>query len=457
MPLPSGFRLFGCYVIINTVLTPTNRYLLIDSRPRRIVSILPSDLPIPLLSAVLDSMFTRFQPPTVALLSPIVSLAVAAGVRSALVVDLGWNETAVTSIYEYREVHCARSIRGGRMLTEQTHDMLARHLPQGPNTRSEDNSDKDREYVLSFEECNEIASRMVWCKASPTPAAAQPAEGLPTVQEHEESDDGSDDASPEKPTVATVSLNSWTAPISLELPFESLAEPCETAFFDSRYSPSCFDDHELPLHLLIYQSLLKLPMDVRSICMSRIIFTGGGANVLGLRKRIFDDVSHLVNTRGWDPVYGKAVDQLRNNPKLKKRGARQTGSGPASTTAQSGGGEGAEQDGVWHDAANVVPEVDPIEEQLKKGMDKKPRTEGELRVIESVGAWSGASLITHLKVTAVATIDRDLWLQHGASGATKPGEVDPKAQQRQSLGAGGLMRAAAITSTPWTLGVWGAS
>lgn len=428
------------------------------------VCVLPSDLPIPLLSAVLDTLFTRFQPPTVSLLSPTVSLPVAAGVRSALVVDLGWNETVVTGVYEYREVHRARSIRGGRMLTEQTHDLLARHIPptatEPAATQSGDKSSKTREYVLSFEECSGIATRLVWCKASPRSPATKPTEeGLPTVQEyeeHEESDDEPGNKSQEKPAVIDIVLNSADSPISLRLLFDALAEPCETAFFDSKYSACSFDDDELPLHLLIYQSLLKLPLDVRSICMSRLIFTGGGTNVLGLRQRIFDEVSYLVHTRGWDPVYGKAVDQLRTNPKLKKRVTKQAGDGPAGVKPHTGGSNGSEQDGVWHDAANVVPEVDPIEEQLKKGMDKRPRVEGELRAVESAGAWSGASLITHLKIAAVATIDRDLWLYHGALGASKPGEVDSKATQRQSLGAGGLMRGAP-TSSSWTLGAWGAT
>jgi hypothetical protein len=109
---------------------------------------------------------------------------------------------------------------------------------------------------------------------------------------------------------------------------------------------------------------------------------------------------------------------------------------------------------VWHDAANTAPEADPIEEQLQRGMDRRPRVQGELRAIESLGAWSGASLVTHLKAPAVAAIDREVWLQHGAAGAVRASDVDYKAQ-RQSLGAGGLMRGSAAGSA-WTLGVWGA-
>ncbi len=423
--------------------------MLIDSRPRRLVWILPSALPIPLLSAVLDSVFTRFQPPTVSLLSSPLALVVGAGVRSALVVDLGWSETVVTGIYEYREVSARRSIRGGRTLVEQTHKLLAKHLPG-----AQENCDGKQEYVLSFEECSDIATRMAWCKPSRVSASAQPAsDALATVQEQDEGELGDQPFSKRAGGTVSIPLRSWQSRTSLELPFEALAEPCEDAFFDSQYSLTSFDDHELPLHLLVHRTLLLLPVDVRSLCMSRIIFTGGCSNVLGLRKRIFDEVSHLAKARGWDPVQGKGVDQLRVNPKLKRRGTRPAGDGPVGVAPQNGGGE--EQDGVWHDAANTVPEVDPIDEQLKRRVDPQPRVEGEMRAVESLGAWSGASLVTHLKIPAVATIDREVWLLHGAAGAGKASDVDHKTQ-RQSLGPGGLIRGSAAGSA-WTLGVWGAN
>ncbi|KAK4122526.1 actin-like ATPase domain-containing protein [Parathielavia appendiculata] len=424
------------------------KYLLIDSRPRRMVWVLPSALPIPVLSAALDSVFSRFQSPTISLLSSPLALAVGAGVRSALVIDLGWSETVVTSVYEYREVDSKRSIRGGRMLVEHTHKLLAKNLPEtqgGP-----DGKDK---YVVSFEECSDITTRMVWCKPRPRSASGQPSsDALATVQEQDEGELEDRPVSRRTGSV-TVPIRSWLSPTSLELPFDALAEPCEDAFFESQYSPTSFDDHELPLHLLVYRSLLQLPVDVRALCMSRIIFTGGCSNVLGLRGRIFDEVSHLIQERGWDPVRGKGVDQLRCNPKLRKRDARQAGDGP--TGVMSPPGEGEEQDGVWHDAANMIPEIDFIDEQLQRATDRRPRVQGTLRPIESLGAWSGASLVTHLKALAIATIDREGWLQHGAAGASKPSDADYKTQ-RQSLGPGGLMRGSAAGSA-WTLGVWGAT
>jgi actin-related protein len=415
------------------------------------VAVLPSSMPLPLLSTLLDTLFNRFQPPTISLLSAPTTTTVAAGVRSALVVDLGWSETVVTAVYDYREIACNRTIRGGRMLVEQMHKLLKRCIAEGSG-KSYNEADNSEEYIVSFEECDDLTSRLVWCKpAKGSHSSQQKSDALPTVQEQDETD--MPGAYPEEASRGSpLPLTSTRPRVTIHPTFDQLSEPCESTFFDPQRPQSQFDDEELPVHLLVYRSLLQLPMDVRAVCMSHIIFTGGCLNVLGLRRRIFDEVAQLVRERGWSGVTGKAVEQLKQNPKLKRRGSRQASDHPSGIGSPTGG---VEEDEVWHDAANASQEKDPIEEQLRKAGRITPGTHGEMRCIESLGAWSGGSLVSQLKVPAIATIDRELWLQQGVAGASRPSEVDLKTQQRQSMGAGGLMRNASAGSN-WTLGVWGA-
>lgn len=437
------------------------RYLLIDSRPRRMVAVLPSGAPLPLLATALDTLFNRFHAPAVSLLSSPVACAISAGVRSALVIDLGWYETVVTGVYEYREVQSSRSVRAGKLLVDNTHKLLATALGKAPSLEEED-AEKKAEHVVSFEECEDVASRLVWCKHSrgPLSTSQPPQEGLPTVTEQDESESSNPPTggSPSSPT--TVPLKSTNPPKRLDLTYDQLATPSEDTFFASEQPHHAFDDEELPIPLLIYRSLLKLPMDVRALCMARIIFTGGCSSVLGLRGRIFDEVNHLIENHGWDPVHGKGVEAYKTNPKLR-RGSRQAGDGgptDAEGTGDSGGGSGGggghEVDGMWVDAPKQErePELDPIDDQLRKGRQEKPRLQGQLRAIESLGAWSGASLLNLLKIPALATVERETWREQGIAGASRPTEVDHKVAQRQSMGAGGLMR---NTNANWTLGVWG--
>ncbi|GAP90116.1 putative actin-related protein [Rosellinia necatrix] len=428
--------------------------LLADSRPRKFTLVLPPTLPVPLLSATLDTIFHRFQAPTVSLLSAPLMSAFAAGTRSALVIDLGWRETTVTAVYEYREVRSWRTVRAGKLLVEETYELLLQAVRGYPTTaRADRTEDRLLGESLSFEECEEVATRMVWCKGAAGRSDRE--EGLATVHEHEEEAEEvppTEDHSP-----MTIRLNSCKPPKTVEIPFSQLAEPCEATFFGTRLSPSCFDDHELPVHLLVYRALLQLPLDVRAICMSRIIFTGGCSQIFGLKSRIFEEVSIQAEEQGWDPVRGKGVEQFKTNPKLNRDSSRPSNSGTIPIVIQpdtmGGNGEATEPPAK---AADIPQEVDHVEDLIRKERNYKPPVQGHLRAIDSLGPWCGGSLATQVKIPALATIDRDMWLQHGVNGASRPSEVDIKTGQRQSMGPSGMMRGQAVQSNNWTLGIWGA-
>ncbi|KAI0484624.1 actin-like ATPase domain-containing protein [Xylariaceae sp. FL0804] len=451
------------------------KHLFIDSRPRKLTLVLQPTIPLPLLSTVLNTVFNRFQSPSVSLLSSPVMAALAAGTRSALVVDLGWHETTVTAVYEYREVRSWRTIRAGKLLVEETFEFLSQAIRGRPSTapteQTAENNSKFGDAAVSFEECEEVATRMLWCKRAarqPVPATTG---GLPTLHEHEETETipAAEDNSP-----IAIRLNSCKPPRTVEIPFAQLSQPCEAAFFESDLEPSCFDDHEYPVHLVVYRALLQLPLDVRAVCMSRIIFTGGCSNIIGLRGRIFDEVSNLAQERGWDPVQGKRVEQYKTNPKLQRNGSRRGGGGgddtpalavahhpdPADTNGEAAAAAAAGPDGAAAPHAAQQP-PDQVEAMIRKERQYRAPVQGSLRAVDSLGPWCGASLAAQLRVPALAVVDREQWLAQGVQGASRPGEVDARAAaaaaQRQSMGPGGLMvgRGQAAQPSNWTLGVWG--
>ncbi|KAI1435600.1 actin-domain-containing protein [Xylaria sp. CBS 124048] len=434
------------------------KYMIIDSRPRKCALVLPPTLPLPLVSATLDIIFNRFQAPTISLFSSPVMAAFGAGARSALVIDLGWHETTVTAVYEYREVRNWRTTRAGKFLVEETYEFLLQAIQGHPYTpHSERTQDKLSDEALSFEECEEVATRMLWCKKAARQShhkKAEEDEGLPTVHEHEEETGRIPPT--EDHTPMAITLNSCKPPKTVEIPFSQLAEPCEATFFDTQLSPSCFDDHEVPVHVLVYRALLQLPLDVRAVCMSRIIFTGGCSQIAGLKGRIFDELCMLSEERGWDPVRGKGVEQFQTNPKLKRDRDRQAKNGPIPIVIQpastDGNSEAVEQ---FVNAADAPQEIDQVDRSLKKERNDKPTAHGVIRAIDTLGPWCGASLATQMKIAALATVDRDVWLQQGVNGASRPSEVDTKAGQRQSVGPSGLIRGQAGQPNNWTLGIWG--
>ncbi|KAL8793871.1 MAG: hypothetical protein Q9195_003597, partial [Heterodermia aff. obscurata] len=113
-----------------TIREACNKYLLLDVKTRRILLILPSVLPHQLLSSILSTIFVNFQNPSITLFSTPIVHTVAAGCRSSLVVDIGWSETTVTAIYEYREVHQRRTTRAMKRVTLEMAKMLQKHATQ---------------------------------------------------------------------------------------------------------------------------------------------------------------------------------------------------------------------------------------------------------------------------------------------------------------------------------------
>ncbi|TDZ29677.1 Serine--tRNA ligase [Colletotrichum spinosum] len=77
-----------------------------------------------------------------------------AGMRSALVVDLGWAETVVTSVYEYREMRTSRTVRGGKMLVDKNEARLAEEMEtlalSIPNLTSQETPVGDEPELLSY-------------------------------------------------------------------------------------------------------------------------------------------------------------------------------------------------------------------------------------------------------------------------------------------------------------------
>lgn len=412
---------------------------------------LPCTLPLPLLSAILDTIFNNFQPPTISLLSAPVLTTVAAGLRAALVVDIGWAETVITGIYEYREVLCHRTIRASKLLSKEMLKFLGKAVLSVTKQTPDKPKDMDeREYlkIISFEECEEIIARMAWCRPSKKKLAILKGHEALAYAE-EETEASMLDLNLSSRDLVSIPLSSTKPPLTLKLPFSSLSKPSENAFFADGIEDVELDDEELPLDLLVYRTLLHLPIDVRSVCMSRIIFTGGVSNMPGLKSRIMDEVENLIKERDWDPVRGEAIEKLRLNDKLGNNRSKQASGGPTEAAAH-------EQVVVKSCTIPVADDAEPnpYEDKLRRELNKgtRPPFQGALRAVESMGPWSGGSILSQLKTPAVSIVEREQWLQHGLSGATKQGEIT--SDQRQSMGPGGL-RAGQGERFSWTLGPWG--
>ncbi|PCH08931.1 Hypothetical protein PENO1_004180 [Penicillium occitanis (nom. inval.)] len=393
-----------------------NNYLLTDAGNARLVLVMPSIMPHPLLSVVLETLFNRWRFPSITLLPSAAMVAAAAGVRAALVVDIGWAETTVTAIYEYRDIASRRSTRAMKTLMQHMGRMLS-HL----NNPTQDETKKDGKISVNFEYCEEVVSRFAWCKF----------------------------ASEDEELNKDVLIPSPPSPDSeyVHVPFSQFAKPVEANFFAPGTDEHEFDDDETPIHNLVYNALLELPPDIRGACMSRIIFVGGGSRIPGVRQRILNEVSSLVAEHGWDATRGRAVEEQRKRLQ-ELRISREHKHAPEEKVGTTD--EAHEESSV--DEAKEE-EIDFIEQKIRRNQarNSKPFIQGQFRQVESLGAWAGASLVTSLKIRGLVEVEREKFLRDGLASASRDLDGHHQVADRRS----GVRSSVISDRSSWTLAGWG--
>jgi actin-related protein len=364
---------------LRTVMTD---YLQLDAKPRRAMLVIPSLLPSPLVEVALRVLFGHFtQPPSVVLVTQPVMSCVSAGLRTALVVDVGWEETVVTAVGEYKEIAERRSIRAGKVLTREVANTLKEQVKSQGG---------EHELKFTFDEAENITQRMAWCQQRSPQASSED-------------------------TVVQLPLPTSDPPSTFSMPFNKLAEPAERTFFPAD-GPSEHDDHDLPLHLLAYRTLLSLPVDLRALCVSRLVITGGASDIPGLKTRLLRELSHLIETRGWDVVstYGSASARREEAIKKQSAGIAHRNARPVEEPAYSPAQMPLQEN---------VPHADRIHDHLKDPLTLKAEKEankgkvetvkGVLRGVETLGSWAGASLMAMLRVKGACEIEREDFVKHG--------------------------------------------
>lgn len=361
-----------------------SRHLMLDLKSRKAVLAVPSHLPNALLETVLRVLFSgAHQPPSVILFTKPLLATVAAGLRSSLVIDIGWHETTVTAISEYREVLSRRTTRGGTTLSHETAVMLRRFLETGDSDAS------SPQHGPSFTATEDVMTRFTWCKSM-----------------SQTSSDGQRDKSRD----ATISIPGLSGQ-NVSVPFSNLAEPADKAFFDLSSEGDLGDDHNMAIHVLAWRCLLALPYDVRTLCMSRVIVTGGVSDLPGLKSRTLAEIADLVKARGWDPVlnYGSAPKPQRRHH-IEETGLELVDGKDPPDVIPGSGGTTHELPASQQDQVN-----DDISEKIAGSSSRRQQApvKAVVRGVETQGAWAGASLLANLRIDGSVEIKREEFLKSG--------------------------------------------
>lgn len=425
--------------------------MLVDSKTKKVVLPLPPLLPTILIKTITNTIFTQFHPPTITYFSAPVLCTVSAGLRSALVIDIGWHETVITPIYELRVIGglvgaAGRTKRAGKILRKKTVEILENMLVEKGIEGKK----------LKENHVEELVQRVVWCEGyevrkrerelrrktdrskSPTPGISLPgisASTKPTFST----------AGPATMLIPLITTDSHK-PLSINVPLSTLSLPVEHAFFEATTSSESLygggepDQDELPLPQLLYSSLLACHIDVRAACLSRIVIVGGPSNIAGLKKRILDELRALIaENGGWNTV------KAAQNTRARKKGA--------SPIVVEGGGERppppppkdsvpppppppkfpdkplktfppeSVKEDVKEEYAeehtNIFGSHDRIRryKELEERENAKPiQPPGLIRGVKSLGTWAGGSVVAGARVKGICEVEREKFLSAVASG-----------------------------------------
>nr|OQO21703.1 hypothetical protein B0A51_11552 [Rachicladosporium sp. CCFEE 5018] len=379
-------------------------YLQLDAKPRKVVLAVPSLLPLPVLEVSLKVLFGHdSQPPVVTLMPTPLLACVGAGLRNALVVEIGWEETVVTAIGEHKTVAERRSVRAGKMLAQNTSALL----------RDTFKSTSTPTTPISFNFAEDVAQRTAHCSVDPNAPSSS-----------------------ESPFTIPLPSAIDSRPRTLTLPFSSLATPTTSTFFP----PSTFyDTNDLSLPTLLFRTLLPLPSDLRAQCMARIVLTGSSSNIPGLRTRLLREVETMVRERGWDQVhsYGSAKSPLPIRLRERIGGAESTLppyrppaqlAEPVSRTLDPPPPQQADPtpgsaDPTSNDPSSPRASIDPatslaLRIDRRLAVPSKHDIRGVVRGVENLGAWAGGSLFASLaksnaSIRGVAEITKEDWDKRG--------------------------------------------
>ena len=355
--------------------------LQLDQKAKKAVLVVPSLLPTPLLEIAVKVLFNHYaQPPAVTLLTTPVLACVGAGLRNALVVDLGWEECVVTAIGEYKEICQRRSVRAGKLLTREMAKLLEEEV-KSQTAMDSTGSEND----VDFEYAEEVTQRMAWCRSRSGTEEATSMIKLPSPDPESQS--------------------------NIHISFIRLSKPAETSFFASS-DHAHEDDHNLTIPALAYRVLLSLSVDLRAICVSRIVLAGGISNIPGLKQRLLQELEHLISTRGWDPVHSYGSAAAHHERILQERSAN---------IAAHGQRRLVNGDVPLSPAKKPIQEAIPHSERIhddkydnvtlkaerEAGKGRLEVVAGVVRGVDSLGAWAGASLMSSLRVKGVHEIERD--------------------------------------------------
>ncbi|KAK9452192.1 actin-domain-containing protein [Limtongia smithiae] len=225
--------------------------LLLDGKTRKVVVLENPLMSVVIKQAIAFVLFNYFQAISVTFMLSPVCTTIASGSRTALVIDIGWHETTITPIFEFKPMR--PSIRSTTRAARHLHFLVSAALTSATSE------------MPSFHTVEDFLIRACYCSRSSS--SARPSS-----------------ASPQQAFAVTI------AGVTHYVPSLATRHDPVLQCFVTRAADGVDDSESLPVPDLVIEVLAGLQIDTRAKLLSRIVFTGACANIPGLKLRIIDEI-----------------------------------------------------------------------------------------------------------------------------------------------------------------------
>lgn len=263
-------------VVLETMLKHAfSQELLLDPRQQR-VAVPENPLWPEALRAVIAKVLLKHLHVSslVFLPSPVLDL-ISAGLRSGIVVDLGWEESFVYPVYDLRLLmtESRATVRGSKLL----HSNVKKVLTDLNETNEE----------ISFETVERVVSSALYAGAD-----GRRMMGIPLVPKMVVPGMATGEGSSKEAETRRLELGGDDA---IEIPNNKLQKAVSNTFFGVNEYGN--DDDEQDLARLVSDVIFNLSMDVRGATQSTIVFVGGASAIPGLQSKVLQEIRRLLRKK----------------------------------------------------------------------------------------------------------------------------------------------------------------
>lgn len=220
--------------------------LLVDPKKCKVLIVEPAMYPLPLKNVLTRVFLFHMHAQSVRFLPESVMTAVSSGSHCALVIDMGWNQTTVMPVFDFRQLypHYKQTRRAGRWVHLATLQRM-KELGLDP----------------SFEFVERFIVETMYC-------------GIDNDASGEYTFDG------------------------VTLPQELRYSALQEVLFPDSQGGNDDDDDARSIAALIHEVIQQINIDLRSALSTKIVITGGVSQIPGVKTRVIHEVNNLVKVSG---------------------------------------------------------------------------------------------------------------------------------------------------------------